>query len=235
MILRVSVIRFGRSLFLKFIFPKENDKISCLLARAASFNSPPPPFSSVARIFCRHWANESKTICLRFNAFFPAHFASSFFNSFLLYVFRRMFPVPDFYLAGLEPDQYYGCSVEVIAVDSNRYRYKMDQGWIPAGKGIQLDQAHCKYLHPNSASLGQYWMVQGATFDKLKLSNHILPSSENVSDLPFINSIKFLFALSTSYELIDFFWTDSSSKAFAQKFCLRKRVSDCAEKKVILK
>ncbi|KAL9988918.1 hypothetical protein ACROYT_G003413 [Oculina patagonica] len=93
---------------------------------------------------------------------------------------RRMFPVPDFCLAGLEPDQYYGCSVEVIAVDPNRYRYKMDQGWVPAGKGIQLDEAHCKYLHPNSASLGQYWMVQGATFDKLKLSNHILPSSENV-------------------------------------------------------
>lgn len=98
-------------------------------------------------------------------------------------VFRRMFPVPDFCLAGLEPDQYYGCSVEVVAVDSNRYRYKPDQGWVSAGKGIQLDQAHCKYLHVNSASLGQYWMAQGASFDKLKLSNHILPNSDNVSAL----------------------------------------------------
>ena len=94
-----------------------------------------------------------------------------------------MFPVPDFCLAGLEPDQYYGCSVEVVAVDPNRYRHKPDQGWVSAGKGIQLDHARSKYLHINSASLGQYWMAQGATFDKLKLSNHIVPNSDNVSDL----------------------------------------------------
>ncbi|XP_022795321.1 T-box transcription factor TBX6-like [Stylophora pistillata] len=93
---------------------------------------------------------------------------------------RRMFPVPDFFLGGLEPDQYYGCAVEVVAADMNRYRYKTPQGWVPAGKGMQLDEVHCKYLHPNSASLGQHWMAQGALFDKLKLSNHIIPSSNSV-------------------------------------------------------
>ena len=94
---------------------------------------------------------------------------------------RRMFPVPDFCLAGLEPNQYYGCAVEVIAVDSLRYRYKSNQGWVPAGKGIPVDEANSKYLHPNSASLGQYWMREGAIFDKLKLSNHIHPRGGNVS------------------------------------------------------
>ena len=96
---------------------------------------------------------------------------------------RRMFPVPDFFLGGLEPDQYYGCAVEIVAADMNRYRYKTPQGWVPTGKGMHLDQVHCKYLHPNSASLGQYWMAQGALFDKLKLSNHIIPSSDSVSVL----------------------------------------------------
>ena len=95
---------------------------------------------------------------------------------------RRMFPVPDFCLAGLEPNQYYGCAVEVVAVDSNRYRHKSSQGWVPSGKGMPLSQSHNKYLHPNSASLGQYWMREGAIFDKLKLSNHIHPSSGNVSN-----------------------------------------------------
>lgn len=119
-----------------------------------------------------------------------------------------MFPVPDFCLAGLEPDQYYGCSVEVVAVDPNRYRHKPDQGWVSAGKGIQLDQAHSKYLHVNSASLGQYWMAQGATFDKLKLSNHILPNSDNVSDLwntytPFV-FIKIIFCENIEVQILEF-------------------------------
>lgn len=117
-----------------------------------------------------------------FLTFYPYCF-SFLPNVSMLNVFRRMFPVPDFCLAGLEPDQYYGCSVEVVAVDPNRYRHKPDQGWVSAGKGIQLDHTHSKYLHVNSASLGQYWMAQGATFDKLKLSNHIVPNSDNVSDL----------------------------------------------------
>lgn len=97
-------------------------------------------------------------------------------------LFRRMFPVPDFCLAGLEPNQYYGCAIEIIAVDSHRYRHKSSQGWVCAGKGMPLNELHTKYLHPNSASLGQYWMREGAVFDKLKLSNHILPSGGNVSD-----------------------------------------------------
>lgn len=131
--------------------------------------------SSVRRVSGRERSNLSCFVSLIYR------FNSS--ERVMLCVFRRMFPIPDFCLAGLEPDQYYGCTVEVLAVDSSRYRHKSDQGWVPASKGIQLDQTHNKYLHPNSASLGQYWMVQGAMFDKLKLSNHILPDSDNVSDL----------------------------------------------------
>ncbi|XP_068740032.1 T-box transcription factor mls-1-like [Montipora capricornis] len=93
---------------------------------------------------------------------------------------RRMFPVPEFCLAGLEPGQYYGCAIEVIAVDSYRYRHKSSQGWVCSGKGMPLNQTHSKYLHPNSASLGQHWIREGAIFDKLKLSNHILPTGGNI-------------------------------------------------------
>lgn len=111
----------------------------------------------------------------------PCYMFTSSSKSLTFYLFRRMFPVPDFCLAGLEPNQYYGCAIEVLAVDSNRYRHKSSQGWVSAGKGMPLNEAHCKYLHPNSASLGQYWMREGAIFDKLKLSNHILPNGGNVS------------------------------------------------------
>ena len=92
-----------------------------------------------------------------------------------------MFPVPEFCLAGLEPGQYYGCAIEVIAVDSYRYRHKSSQGWVCSGKGMPLNETYSKYLHPNSASLGQHWIREGAIFDKLKLSNHILPTGGNVS------------------------------------------------------
>lgn len=121
-----------------------------------------------------------------FILFYFFYQTSCFNSSSRLNVSRRMFPIPDFCLAGLEPNQYYGCAIEVVAVDAHRYRHKSSQGWVATGKGMPLNQTHSRYLHPNSASLGQYWMREGAIFDKLKLSNHILPSGGNVSNRSYV-------------------------------------------------
>lgn len=93
-----------------------------------------------------------------------------------------MFPILDFTLTGLEPDQYYTCAVELVRTDGCRYRYHAIRGWGKAGVSPIDDRQRNYYEHPNSASLGRLWMTKGACFDKLRLTNHLLPGSENVSN-----------------------------------------------------
>ena len=105
-----------------------------------------------------------------------------------------MFPFLDFSLSGLEPDQYYSCTIEIVGTDGNRYRYHKTKGWMATGSASPADPKYCRHVHPNSASLGRYWTEKGASFEKLKVTNHIVNGSGNVSSLLF--RILSLFSLS---------------------------------------
>ncbi|EDO34770.1 predicted protein [Nematostella vectensis] len=94
---------------------------------------------------------------------------------------RRMFPILDFRLSGLEPDEYFSCTVQIISLDDFRYRYDLNKAtWVATGAALKLDQRRVINSHPHGATLGKIWNSEGAKFDKLKLTNHIKPCCDHI-------------------------------------------------------
>ncbi|KAJ7988481.1 hypothetical protein DPEC_G00324010 [Dallia pectoralis] len=85
---------------------------------------------------------------------------------------RRMFPHCNVCLSGLQHYTNYVLIVEMIPVDT--YRYKWNKGqWDVAGKAEP--QLPCRtYVHPDSPAPGSYWMKQSVSFLKIKLTNNTL-------------------------------------------------------------
>ncbi|XP_031561396.1 T-box transcription factor TBX10-like [Actinia tenebrosa] len=89
---------------------------------------------------------------------------------------RRMFPILDFRLSGMEANQYYSCMVQIVSIDNHHYRYDLtNDKWVVTGSAVKLDVQHSRCLHPHGSTLGRVWMKEGAKFDKLKLSNNVKP------------------------------------------------------------
>ncbi|KAL9973093.1 hypothetical protein ACROYT_G019505 [Oculina patagonica] len=92
-----------------------------------------------------------------------------------------MFPVPEFCITGLNPDQWYICSLEFSPVDAKRrYNYKKDEGWFPAEKLSRNIAVPRRYDHPDKAFLGAYLLKKGIAFNHCKLTN-AATSAENVT------------------------------------------------------
>ena len=81
-----------------------------------------------------------------------------------------MFPAMKVKLRGLEPTAHYILLVDVVPVDSFRYKYQGGR-WTIGGNG---DPAQFKrmYIHPLSPSTGQQWMEKPVSFQKLKVTNN---------------------------------------------------------------
>ncbi|KAM6985091.1 T-box-containing protein TBX6L-like [Aplochiton taeniatus] len=85
---------------------------------------------------------------------------------------RRMFPHCNISLSGLQPYVKYVIMVDMIPLDSFRYKWNKEK-WEVAGKAEP--QPPCRtYLHPDSPALGSHWMKQSVAFLKLKLTNNTL-------------------------------------------------------------
>ncbi|XP_017568898.1 T-box-containing protein TBX6L-like [Pygocentrus nattereri] len=85
---------------------------------------------------------------------------------------RRMFPYCNISVSGLVPYAKYVIMVDMVPVDSSRYKWNNEQ-WEVAGKAEP--QPPCRtYIHPDSPSLGSHWMKQSISFLKLKLTNNPL-------------------------------------------------------------
>ncbi|KPP60189.1 T-box-containing protein TBX6L-like [Scleropages formosus] len=85
---------------------------------------------------------------------------------------RRMFPHCKISIAGLLPYVKYILMVDMVPVDSFRYKWNKDK-WEVAGKAEP--QPPCRsYLHPDSPALGSHWMKQTVSFLKMKLTNNTL-------------------------------------------------------------
>ncbi|XP_072913686.1 T-box transcription factor TBX22-like [Hemitrygon akajei] len=86
---------------------------------------------------------------------------------------RRMFPAIRVKIRGLEPEQRYYIAMDIIPVDSNRYRYVYHSSqWMVAGNSEQPSLTPRMYVHPDSPSSGQSWMKQVISFDRVKLTNN---------------------------------------------------------------
>lgn len=94
-------------------------------------------------------------------------------------------------VSGLNAEQKYCFSLEMVPMDSHRYKY-LNSKWIQVGKA----DVHCtekmKHEHPDNANTGKFWMRQKVSFKKVKLTNnkankhnHVSPSHDICIRLPF--------------------------------------------------
>ncbi|XP_034458263.1 T-box-containing protein TBX6L-like [Hippoglossus hippoglossus] len=85
---------------------------------------------------------------------------------------RRVFPHCSVSLTGLQPFANYIVMMDMVPVDSFKYKWKKDQ-WEVAGKAEP--QPPCRtFMHPDSPATGSHWMKQSLSFLKVKLTNNTL-------------------------------------------------------------
>ncbi|XP_026582323.1 T-box transcription factor TBX18 [Pseudonaja textilis] len=93
---------------------------------------------------------------------------------------RRMFPAMRVKISGLDPHQQYYIAMDIVPVDSKRYRYVYHSSkWMVAGNADSPVPARV-YIHPDSPASGETWMRQVISFDKLKLTNNELDDQGHI-------------------------------------------------------
>ncbi|XP_048192520.1 T-box transcription factor TBX22 isoform X1 [Perognathus longimembris pacificus] len=86
---------------------------------------------------------------------------------------RRMFPSVRVKVKGLEPGKQYCVAMDVVPVDSKRYRYVYHSSqWMVAGNTDHSCIPPRFYIHPDSPCSGETWMRQIINFDRVKLTNN---------------------------------------------------------------
>lgn len=87
---------------------------------------------------------------------------------------RRMFPTVRVSFTGLDPDTKYSVLMDIVPVDSKRYRYAYHRSsWLVAGKADPPLPTRF-YVHPDSPYSGEQLCKQTVSFEKLKLTNNML-------------------------------------------------------------
>ncbi|XP_068918644.1 T-box transcription factor TBX22 isoform X3 [Petaurus breviceps papuanus] len=86
---------------------------------------------------------------------------------------RRMFPSVRVKVKGLDPVKQYYIAIDVVPVDSKRYRYVYHSSqWMVAGNTDHSCIMPRLYIHPDSPCSGETWMRQIVSFDRVKLTNN---------------------------------------------------------------
>ncbi|XP_038603722.1 LOW QUALITY PROTEIN: T-box transcription factor TBX22 [Tachyglossus aculeatus] len=86
---------------------------------------------------------------------------------------RRMFPSVRVRVKGLDPGKQYCIAIDVVPVDSKRYRYVYHSSqWMVAGNTDHSSITPRLYLHPDSPCSGETWTRQIISFDRVKLTNN---------------------------------------------------------------
>uniref|UniRef100_A0A8D0G9D9 T-box transcription factor 22 n=1 Tax=Sphenodon punctatus TaxID=8508 RepID=A0A8D0G9D9_SPHPU len=86
---------------------------------------------------------------------------------------RRMFPSVRVKVKGLDPVKQYYIAIDVVPVDSKRYRYVYHSSqWMVAGNTDHSCITPRLYIHPDSPCSGETWMRQIISFDRVKLTNN---------------------------------------------------------------
>ncbi|KAM6953732.1 T-box transcription factor TBX22 [Aplochiton taeniatus] len=94
---------------------------------------------------------------------------------------RRMFPSVRIKVRNLDPCQQYYIAIDVLPVDSKRYRYVYHSSqWMVAGNTDHSCISPRLYLHPDSPCAGETWMRQVISFDRVKLTNNEMDDKGHV-------------------------------------------------------
>uniref|UniRef100_A0A4W4G1M5 T-box domain-containing protein n=1 Tax=Electrophorus electricus TaxID=8005 RepID=A0A4W4G1M5_ELEEL len=92
---------------------------------------------------------------------------------------RRMFPYCNISVSGLVPYAKYVIMVDMVQMDSYRYKWNNEERWKVAGKA-ELQPPYRTYVHPDSPASGSHWMKQSISFLKLKLTNNPLDQKGHI-------------------------------------------------------
>ncbi|XP_037118430.1 T-box transcription factor TBX22 [Syngnathus acus] len=86
---------------------------------------------------------------------------------------RRMFPSVRVKVRNLDPCQQYYIAMDIMPVDSKRYRYVYHSSqWMVAGNTDHSCISPRLYVHADSPCAGETWMRQVISFDRVKLTNN---------------------------------------------------------------
>lgn len=92
-----------------------------------------------------------------------------------------MFPYLRLEVTGLDPEARYFILLEFNLSDCKRFKFNGVQ-WTAIGNAEpQLPPSSRLYIHPDSSAVGKHWMSQSVLFNKVKLTNHTLDRTGNVS------------------------------------------------------
>ena len=109
---------------------------------------------------------------------FPNTFTT---QDYLKFIFRRMFPTVRVSFTGLDPETKYSVLMDIVPVDSKRYRYAYHRSsWLVAGKADPPLPTRF-YVHPDSPYSGEQLTKQTVSFEKLKLTNNMLDKNCQVT------------------------------------------------------
>ncbi|KAH9507755.1 T-box transcription factor tbx20 [Bulinus truncatus] len=91
-----------------------------------------------------------------------------------------MFPTVRVSFTDLDPTSRYCVLMDIVAVDSKRYRYAYHRSsWLVAGKADPPLPARL-HLHPDSPFTGEHLMKQTVSFEKVKLTNNMLDKNGHI-------------------------------------------------------
>ena len=94
---------------------------------------------------------------------------------------RRMFPVLQVRLSGLDAHSQYTLMLDLVAVGDSRYRYSFQASqWLPSGRADPQVPGRV-HVHHDSPADGSHWMRSPVSFDRLKLTNNVLDDNGHVS------------------------------------------------------
>ncbi|CAF2041694.1 unnamed protein product [Rotaria magnacalcarata] len=91
---------------------------------------------------------------------------------------RRLFPTFRVSVSELDPNMKYMFLLDIVPVDDNRYKYQ-ESAWIVSGKAEPHIYGHY-YIHPDSPQCGAQWMKQCVLFNKVKITNNPMQSSNQI-------------------------------------------------------
>lgn len=111
-----------------------------------------------------------------------------------------MFPQLKVKVSGLNPSLRYILLLDIIPVDSFRYRFQDDNWQVVGGAEARLPDR--VFIHPDSPATGEHWQNRTISFHRTKLTNNTLDGQGYVSiytlvtvDLDFVCKTSFFFCL----------------------------------------
>uniref|UniRef100_A0A8C4TJF0 T-box transcription factor TBX6 n=1 Tax=Erpetoichthys calabaricus TaxID=27687 RepID=A0A8C4TJF0_ERPCA len=126
---------------------------------------------------------------------------------------RRMFPQCKITISGLDPNSKYLLLMDVVPVDSSRYRWQGDR-WEAVGKAEPRLPDRI-YIHPDSPASGSHWMSRSVSFHRVKLTNNTLDSQGHII-LHSLHRYKARFHVVQASDLYSRRWGGHSSFSFPE-------------------